>query len=312
MVNRIIGKFIGKQPGALVIATGAVHGNERAGVQALEDAFRMLEQVSPAIFRGSFIGLIGNRQAYLSQARFIERDLNRIWTARHFRDIRKAGADHVQGEDREMLELYEVIHEAIHTLRPERLFLLDLHTTSATGGIFCIPADENQSLQWAKALLAPVILNLFDQVEGTLLRFTTAGHFSEEIPAEKVCGVAFESGQHDDPLSAGRSLTAVINTLHFAGCLGAHTLRSPHEAVLQRSFAELPRVTRLVHAHHITSGDRFKMQPGYVNFQQVKSGELLATDAHGDILAPFDSRILMPLYQPQGSDGFFLVKEEAG
>lgn len=80
--------------------------------------------------------------------------------------------------------------------------------------------------------------------------------------------------------------------------------------VLQKSFAELPRVTRLVHVHHIRPGDKFKMRPGYVNFQRVEKDEHLADDIRGEVLAPFSSLILMPLYQPQGSDGFFLIKEE--
>jgi succinylglutamate desuccinylase len=82
--------------------------------------------------------------------------------------------------------------------------------------------------------------------------------------------------------------------------------------ILQKSFAELPKVTRLVHAHHIKPGDMFNMRPGYANFQKVNAGEHLADDIRGAILATQTSRILMPLYQAQGSDGFFLIKEEAG
>jgi succinylglutamate desuccinylase len=122
--------------------------------------------------------------------------------------------------------------------------------------------------------------------------------------------VAYEAGQHDEPLSVSRSLSAILNTLHFAGCISDLNLHSPHEMILQKSFAELPRVTRLIHAHHIKPGDNFIMRPGYVNFQRVQAGEHLADDVQGQVLSPFTSMILMPLYQPQGSDGFFLVKEE--
>ena len=55
--------------------------------------------------------------------------------------------------------------------------------------------------------------------------------------------------------------------------------------------------------------DSFKMRPNYQNFQPIKKGETLATDKNGSIQSPEDCLILMPLYQPQGSDGFFLVKE---
>jgi succinylglutamate desuccinylase len=51
------------------------------------------------------------------------------------------------------------------------------------------------------------------------------------------------------------------------------------------------------------------MRPGYVNFQPIQQGEHLANDTTGPVLAPEDGLILMPLYQPQGSDGFFVVQE---
>jgi succinylglutamate desuccinylase len=53
------------------------------------------------------------------------------------------------------------------------------------------------------------------------------------------------------------------------------------------------------------------MEPGFSNFQPVKRGQLLARDRHGDIRAPEAGLILMPLYQSQGTDGFFLAREVA-
>jgi succinylglutamate desuccinylase len=50
------------------------------------------------------------------------------------------------------------------------------------------------------------------------------------------------------------------------------------------------------------------MKKGYRNFQEIAQNEILATDKNGVIKAPYDCRILMPLYQKQGNDGFFLVK----
>jgi len=40
----------------------------------------------------------------------------------------------------------------------------------------------------------------------------------------------------------------------------------------------------------------------------VRKGQLLARDYHGLVLAPHDARILLPLYQGQGEDGFFLAR----
>ncbi|HIF21882.1 MAG TPA: hypothetical protein EYQ27_08235 [Gemmatimonadetes bacterium] len=49
--------------------------------------------------------------------------------------------------------------------------------------------------------------------------------------------------------------------------------------------------------------------PGFENFQTVREGQLIAEDQDGDVLVVEDSILLMPLYQEQGEDRFFLVRE---
>ena len=51
------------------------------------------------------------------------------------------------------------------------------------------------------------------------------------------------------------------------------------------------------------------MERGYSSFQPVKAGELLAHDCSGSLAAFEDSRVLLPLYQEQGEDGYFLMRE---
>jgi succinylglutamate desuccinylase len=51
------------------------------------------------------------------------------------------------------------------------------------------------------------------------------------------------------------------------------------------------------------------MRPGYRNFQRVAKGEIVATDRRGPVRTREAGRILMPLYQVKGNDGFFLVRE---
>ena len=51
------------------------------------------------------------------------------------------------------------------------------------------------------------------------------------------------------------------------------------------------------------------MKEGFKNFDRIEKGQLLATDRHGNILSPTDGLILMPLYQKQGENGFFIVRE---
>lgn len=313
MMNRLIGRYTGTQTGALVVVTAAVHGNEPAGVRALEEVFRLLAQepqVNPDfVFRGRLVGLMGNLQAYRAGKRFLEQDLNRMWTPLHLRCMQQMAPAERQNEWRELGELLEAIQEEILNYKPQALIVLDLHTTSAGGGIFCIPTDDRASLRLAKALYAPVVLGMLDGLQGTLLHYVAGNHFEVGGYPHYSVGVAFEAGQHHDPESASRSVAAIVNTLRAAGCIRPEDVDSRHERILQAFSASLPKVTRLRHVHHIRPGDTFGMRPGYVNFQPIRRGEHLADDASGPVLAPEDGLILMPLYQPTGSDGFFVVQE---
>lgn len=315
-MERIIGSYTGPEPGALVVAFGAVHGNEPAGVRALEEIFRMLDRepaVNPGFtFRGKLIGLIGNLQAFSTGQRFLHRDLNRLWTSDNLLRIRQTESQTLEAEERECAELFALLQDEIQDTRPEALILLDLHTTSADGGIFCIPSDDAASLRLAKELHAPVILGMMDGLQGTLLHFASGNHFEISGYPKHSLGVAFEAGQHNDPLSVSRSIAAIINCLRACGCIRQEDVDSRHEIILKSFSDPLPKVTRLNHVHHIRPGDAFRMRPGYLNFQPIKSGEHLADDTTGPVFSPENGLILMPLYQPQGSDGFFVIQELEG
>ena len=309
-MNRKIGQYGGKLPGTLVLAFGALHGNEPAGVHALEEVFRILENEHSThpgfVFRGKMVGFIGHLQAFEKKVRFLEKDLNRIWEPNFVEQLLQHKNDHSDGEAREIIEIYESIRAEIEAFPSHKIVLLDLHTTSAEGGIFSIPTDESESLALARELHVPVILRLQDSIEGPLLKFAAAGHF-KTAPAT-VTAIAFEAGQHDDPLSVQRSVAAIICCLRATGCCHRHDLKSQYDALLRTSSAHLPPVVILRHVHHIQLQDQFHMKPGYLNFQKIRKGEHLADDIKGAIVSPIDGLILMPLYQPKGSDGFFIVQ----
>ena len=306
--ERIIGRYSGPENGPLFICLGGVHGNEPSGVQAIARffAFFQYELASrPDLpFRGTVLGLRGNIQALEKGIRFLERDLNRMMLPEIVEKLSGKAETELTTEFRELSELLTLIHRELTHLNPDRLIILDLHTTSADGGIFSIPADNPESLELARHFHVPIITGMTSGLDGTSLSFFTPRY--NGIPA---LAVAFEAGQNEDPQSTFRSIAVIINGLKAAGCLPAEFLPNPHEQLLLDYSRNLPEVFELLHVHHLQQGDGFHMRPGYRNFQQVKEGEHLADDQRGPIYASADSSILMPLYQNQGSNGFFLVQE---
>lgn len=307
--ERIIGHYRGAEPGPLVVAIGGVHGNEPAGVLALEQLFDMLEdepRINPGFsFKGDLLALRGNLAALAAGVRYIDADLNRIW-----RPLDEGPEMILTSEDRELHELLAAIETAVEEAPLSELVLLDLHTTTATGGIFAITGDDGPSLSLAAEMAVPVIKGMLSGLQGTTLHFFRGDHFATDLP---VRAISFEAGSHHDPHSVDLSLAATINLLRALGCVREQDVNTFHDNRLRESASHLPRLTELAYIHHIPhdGSDGFRMRAGYRNFQPVTKGELIATDYNGDIFVPVDGYLLMPLYQKQGDEGFFVVQDYA-
>lgn len=307
-MNRIIGRYTGKEKGPLLICFGGIHGNERAGVRALDLVFKMLE-VEPITnpdfyFKGRILGLRGNLQALKAGKRYLAKDLNRQWTTEGVTQVLSKNPSQLATEDLEQYQLLATIQQEIIDYQPTELIILDLHTTTATGGIFVVVTDDPLSIKIGKELHAPVIIGLLRGIQGTILHYFNTQHFS--IPTTAVC---FEAGQHEESLSVNRSIAAVIACLRSIGCVDPTHIENQHDSILLEYAKGLPSICELILTHHIQPSDQFKMRPGYINFQPLQKGEIIADDKQGPIAVQEDCRILMPLYQEQGNDGFFLIRE---
>jgi succinylglutamate desuccinylase len=308
-MNRIIGRYTENKKGPLLFVIGGIHGNEPAGVKAIDLVSKMLEvehiKNDGFVFNGTFLGIVGNLRAYKKNVRFIKKDLNRIWSKEHLDKIHSSHSSKLDAEDREMLEILSVINHELSTHDYTRMLVLDLHTTSSHGGIFTIPNNFKDSQHIASQLHAPVVKGMLKGIKNTTLHYFKSAHFPIKTTA-----VTFESGQHEDPLSINRAVSAIINCMRSIGSVVESDVENIHDKILRKFSEKLPKSTKLVKRHAIEAMAGFEMLPGFKNFQQVKKGELIARDKNGDIFSPADGRILMPLYQKQGEDGFFIIKEE--
>lgn len=305
--NRIIGVHDTGIQGPLLICFGGMHGNEPAGIKALEKMFEMLveEPVSNPHFqfKGRLVGLRGNLRAIAQNKRFIKKDLNRQWTDQNIERVRTSPIELLDEEDLELRELSQTIEKEVASYKTNKIVILDLHTTTAFGGIFSIPTRDPESVRIAVELHAPVIEGLLDGIHGTTLHY-----FSNERYTADTVAVCFESGQHNEELSVNRAIAALTNCMRTLNMVKAEDVENRHDALLIEHSTGLPQIAELITTHPIQPGDNFRMAPNYKNFQKVKKGDIIAYDINGEIKAPEDALILMPLYQKQGDDGFFLIK----
>lgn len=303
--KRLIGVFDENRRGPLIIMFGGIHGNEQAGLRALEYLIKMLEveHITNETFRftGKLIAMKGNIQAQKANKRYINRDLNRMFRNDLLKtvltkEIRTA-------EEKELVEIIDFIKNSIAEYHPKEIFVLDLHTTTATGGIFTLVNDSPEALEIGLDLKAPVIEGFLKGVKGTVLHYLNADNVHQNCTA-----LCFEAGQHDDPLSVNRCIAAAVNFLSTVGAVEKLHIEPRHHRILHEYAAGHPVHSRLIYTHEIAEGDQFRMEPGFQNFDHIHENQLLANDINGPIYAPSDGLILMPLYQEQGEDGFFIVE----
>ena len=306
MTERIVGIFEGQEPGPLLIALGGMHGNEPAGPDAIREVFRLLSievECNPAFsYRGTFVGILGNLDALEKKQRFISQDLNRMLIQEEINRVESLPISQRTTEEQQLLVLLDSIKSMKDQYKSSLILILDLHTTTAGGGIFTIAALDDVSRKLAKGLHAPVILGFDEDLQGTTLQYFNRPEIQEYC-------IVFEAGQHHDPDSVHRSAAAIINCMRTIGAVDSKHVDHRHDGILKQLSEGLPKVTKLVYHYRIRPDEQFVMNPGYINFQKVAAGEVLATNQFGQIASPQDGLMLMPKYQPQGDDGFFLVEE---
>ena len=306
--DRIIGSYEGEERGPLLICFGSMHGNEPAGKHALDLMFKMLE-VEPITnsdfcYRGKFVGMIGNLQAFSQKKRYLDKDLNRQFNIDNVTHLLQCNEMELQNEDRELVQIIRAVRKEIEAYKPEKLYVLDLHTTSSVDGIFCITTEDKESIDIAVGLHAPVIKGFLEGIQGTTMHYFTTENMGVETVA-----ITFESGQHDEPLSVNRAIAAITNCMRTMGSVRIEDVENRHDQLLIEFCKSLPKVAELIERHDITPEDKFVMRPDFHNFQRLKAGQVIADDKDGPIAVDKDCLLLMPLYQKQGAEGFFLIKE---
>lgn len=298
--ERILGDIPGETAGPTLVFVAGLHGNEPAGALASERVVAELRERGAAL-RGRAVFVAGNRQALAAGLRFVRRDLNRGWTEPQLARLCALPERALGDEDQEQRELCETLYQ-LERERRARMIVVDLHTGSAPSPPFVSFGDTLLNRRLALSLPAPCILGLEEVVDGALMSYwTDRGHAS----------LAIEAGQHQDPESVDRLVSAIWLLLVAAGCVRARDVPDlvQHRERLRRASAGCPAVVEIRHRHVVPAGQQFEMEPGFRSFSPVQREQLLARDTRGPVLAPEAGYILMPRYQSQGEDGFFIVRE---
>lgn len=294
--ERVLGRASGVLPGPLVIINAGIHGNEPAGVLAAERVLASLHRDALPL-RGEVAALAGNLAGLARNIRFIDKDLNRQWTPERLSGRSARGGT---VEDREQRDLRAAIRNLLEGGSRAVVFL-DLHTFSSEGAPFVTIGDALRNRAFAWHFPVPVVLGLEEEVDGALLEWVNnLGHVT----------LGMEGGNHRDPVSVDNLESLLWIALVAAGSVAPAALPDLPERRrrLQEQVPRRGRFVEVVERVAAVPGSRFRMMPGFRNLQQVRRGELLARCGNREIRASADGLLLLPLYQDQGDDGFFLCR----
>lgn len=294
--ERLIGKVEGAVPGPLILFFAGIHGNEPAGVIALQNTLKALASKKSQI-RGNIYGIVGNVQALQVGKRFLDEDLNRIWTSNRINKLQQK--EFLSAEEKEMMDLLNFVQVILEGNKAP-VYFIDFHTTSSKTYPFITINDALINRKFAMQFPVPVVLGIEEYLDGPMLSYINQKGF---------VGIGFESGQHQEASAIKHAEAFIYLTLRFAGAIKKRHFPEwkQYFQVLDKSAASLHKIFEIVYLHKIGDLDQFKMFPGFESFQVIPKGKDLAYHDGVTIKSSFNGRIFMPLYQSQGSDGFFII-----
>ncbi len=301
--RRELGRFESGEPaGTTLVVIGGVHGNEPAGLIAAKRVLDTLEAEQPTGFCGRLVVLAGNLPALNlddKEARYIDSDLNRIFTDEQIAKPARTSVEHGQ------------MHELLAALRAQRahcreMIVMDLHTTSSDAPPVAVFEDSLPARLFARQMPMPLYLGFEEELDGLLIDRVT-----NELGS---VAVVIEGGQHFDPQSIVVHEAAIWAGLHAAGILRVDALphrRRPGDLLREAVGDQAYKVFDIRYRKPIEHED-FAMCPGIEAGMRIKQARTpIAIENGQTITSPVRGRVFLPNMQARkriGDDGFFIVR----
>ncbi len=296
-VERMIGHIKGVSPGPTLIFMGGIHGNESAGVFALK---RVISYLKNYKIKGNLYAIAGNLSALKEGIRFHKEDLNRVWTQERMKNLPKTMEEAPNKDVEEQIQINKLIN-TILTSEKGPFFFFDMHTTSSETPPFLTVNDSLLNRNFTSQYPLPTILGIEEYLDGPILSYMNELGY---------VAFGFEAGQHDEMGSIENCVSFIFLSMIFAGSLRKDQVDYyKYRDSLAKYTREKKYIFEIVYRYLIQENEEFNMVPGFYNFQKIKENQHLANSNGRPIKATNNGRIFMPLYQPQGIDGYFTIRE---
>ena len=303
ITDRIRWSKSGDQRGPVLVLFVGIHGNEPAGLKAIENLSKQIDE-SATPFRGSVYAISGNLQAINLGLRYLDTDLNRLWELYNTsEDFSQMNGQDWPAEYDESLDIKKAIDAIVekHSQQADDFIFADLHTTSSESCAFILLNDTLANRGLARKFPVPQILGIEENIHGTLLSYINNLGYK---------AIGFEAGAHQNEASVERSEAFLWLLLHFTGALKLERKKVNEFKEKLGAHPGVPETYYEIKFHQFVNDPQdFDMLSGFENFDLIEKDAPLAYYKGELINAPVSGRIFMPLYQKKGHDGFLIIRE---
>lgn len=263
----------GAKRGPCVAVMGAVHGNERIGGAVIA---RLLHEVKPEKLHGDLILILGNPAAYAANQRFIDCDLNRLFSAGRLGALRKKPLSSLNCEEKRALEIAPYLQRAE--------YFLDIHSTIKPSAPFVYCDAKKAHLKLACLFGARYIVSAAPECKISDLISCADSYVNQNGGI----GITYEAGWH----KTSAVLEKVMGKIYlFLQAAGSFEQKNPFES----------SAAHTKHPAHVEIYDcvvphtrHFHFKKDFANFDVVQEGETIAEDQGKLFKARMSSFIIFP------------------
>ena len=261
----------GPTKGPHTVISGGIHGNERTGVEVIQ---YLQSHLRPCDVQGTITLLFGNPKAYGKNVRYIDTDLNRLWSPDWIKYLKAKKTSELNIEKSRMLELLPHLQKVDH--------LLDLHETIQPSQPFIYCEGTIKHLQMAQGFQTPYIFFPSQSEDMTITAsFDNFGDHQGGI------GLTYEMGWLEDKKSIAPLISKIQHYLTLTGNLSNN---SPLLAGTQGGNTEY----LMIYEEVIAPSDDFQFIQPYHNFDPLPKGKIWAICGDQSFKTNRDSWIIFP------------------
>jgi succinylglutamate desuccinylase len=274
-------QFSASDPGDHVVIVGGTHGNEPAGVKAIVQLHRAIQNGEIDLICGKISFLLGNPTAYKRDRRYMVKDLNRAFSEDDTSTL----------EGKRAQEIKQFFKQ-----NPDICSLADLHSVSI-GDFKILVYNIENSRNTALALSVSSIHLHFayhpKHMPGTLI---------QEASQNSINAFIVECGNHHSTQGVDTALQHICRLLSHHNLIkkNAKSKATPSSKIIQ---------FETIQAIRPHSGFTFLVE-NIKTGTKLKKGQIFAVDDHGDHIAPQDCYVVVPskVVKSTDYDAGFLCK----